>query len=313
MPACQRRLRLDLKQQRAWDGFRSSQLARLSLPKNCKARAARAAAYAPRRGLSLALVAVLAIGGPARAGAPADRLIHVDDFSIASTYDPSFWTAETGFFRNKEAQYYRPANVGVKNGALVLEARHEAARNEAYDPAGADWLTTTPSAAYTSGSLVSKEAFTFGVFEIVARLPQAPGAWPAIWTIDERSGPYREIDIVEAVGNSPGKAFTTVYAGRDIKSLAHWSGETPMPDLADGFHTYRLEWRKNLIAVAIDGREALRMNPEEARKDGVDPLRASMHLRLNLALGGSWGGKIDDEALPARMEVKSIKIWSVSP
>ncbi|HYA73259.1 MAG TPA: hypothetical protein VEF36_08860, partial [Roseiarcus sp.] len=67
------------------------------------------------------------------------------------------------------------------------------------------------------------------------------------------------------------------------------------------------------IALAIDGREALRMNPEEAHKDGVDPLRAPMHLRINLALGGSWGGKIDEAALPARLEVKSVKIWSVDP
>ena len=55
------------------------------------------------------------------------------------------------------------------------------------------------------------------------------------------------------------------------------------------------------------------MNPEEAHKDGVDPLRAPMHLRINLALGGSWGGRIDDAALPARVEVKSIKIWSFAP
>jgi hypothetical protein len=53
------------------------------------------------------------------------------------------------------------------------------------------------------------------------------------------------------------------------------------------------------------------MNPEEAHKGGFDPLRAPMRLRINLALGGSWGGHIDEAALPARMEIKSIKVWSV--
>lgn len=242
-----------------------------------------------------------------------DRLIHSEDFSHAETYDSAFWTAETGFFRNKEAQYYQPANVSVKGGALVLEGRRETVSNAAYDALGPDWRTTTKSADYTSGSVVSKEAFTYGVFEVVARLPQGAGAWPAIWTIDEHSGPYREIDIVEAVGAKPGKVSSTVYAGRDLKSVAHWGAETPMPDLAAAFHDYKLEWRKDLVAISIDGREVLRVNPEEAHNDGVDPLRASMHLRINLALGGSWGGRIDDAALPARLEVKSVKVWAVEP
>ncbi|MBV8472427.1 MAG: glycoside hydrolase family 16 protein [Hyphomicrobiales bacterium] len=263
---------------------------------------------------SLATIAIVAtFVGPIGAASAGDRLIHAEDFTTASKYDASFWLAETGFFRNKEAQYYRPANVSVRDGALVLEGRREAASNAAYKANGADWLTNTKSADYTSGSIVSRGAFTYGVFEIVARLPQSGGAWPAIWTVDERSGPYREIDIVEAVGNRPGKVSSSVYAGRDLKSVQHWGAETPMPGLADDFHTYRLEWRKDLIAITIDGREALRVNPEDAHKENLDPLRQSMHLRINLALGGSWGGKIDDTALPARVEVKSIKIWRVEP
>ena len=114
----------------------------------------------------------------------------------------------------------------------------------------------------------------------------------------------------------PDKVSSTVYAGRDLKSVAHWGAETPMPDLADAFHTYRLEWRKELIvAVSIDGREVLRMNPEDGPQGGVDPLRESMRLRINLALGGSWGGKIDDAALPHASQGQdlAIKIWSIEP
>ncbi len=264
------------------------------------------------RPLAAALV-VATLVSPAGAAPEGNRLIHAEDFSKASTYDSSFWIAETGFFRNREAQYYRPANVRVKGGALVLEGRREAALNAAYDAKGAGWPTTTKSADYTSGSIVSRKAFTYGVFEVVARLPQGAGAWPAIWMIYEQGLPYREIDLVEAVGAAPGKVWSTIDAGRDLEGVKTWQAETPMPDLADAFHAYRLEWRKDAIALAIDGREVLRMNPEEAHEDGVDPLRAPMHLRINLALGGSWGGDIDESALPARVEIKSIKIWSVEP
>jgi len=264
------------------------------------------------RPLAAALV-VATLVSPAGAAPEGNRLIHAEDFSKASTYDSSFWIAETGFFRNREAQYYQPANVGVKCGALILEGRREAALNAAYDAKGADWPTTTKSADYTSGSMVSRKAFTYGVFEVVARLPQGTGAWPAIWMTYEQGLPYREIDLVEAVGNDPGKAWTTIDAGPDQGRLKSWHAETAMPGLERDLHTYRLEWRKDLIAIAIDGREALRMNPEEAHREGVDPLRAPMRLRINLALGGSWGGKIDDAALPARVEIKSIRIWSVAP
>jgi beta-glucanase (GH16 family) len=250
---------------------------------------------------------------PAGAQQARQRLIHVEDFSAASSFDRSFWIAETGFFRNKEAQYYQPANVGFRGGALVLEGRRESASNAAYDANGPDWLTTTKSAQYTSGSIVSKDAFTYGVFEVVARLPQGAGTWPAIWMVFEQGLPYREIDLVEAVGNSPDRAWATVHAGHDLGSLRTWQAETPVPGLADAFHAYRLDWRKNTIAIAIDGREVLRMDPEEAHKDGIDPLRAPMRLRINLALGGSWGGKIDEAALPAHVEIKSVKIWAVEP
>jgi beta-glucanase (GH16 family) len=250
---------------------------------------------------------------PMGAALARERLIHAEDFSTAKHYDAAFWVAETGFFRNEEAQYYRPENVGMRDDALVLEGRRESVLNAAYDPAGADWRTTTRSADYTSGSIVSRDAFTYGVFEVVARLPQGAGDWPAIWLVNEQGRPYREIDLVEAVGSDPGKAWTTIDAGPDLGSLKSWRAETPMPGLERDFHAYRLEWRKDSIVIAIDGRVALRMNPEEAHKNGVDPLRAPMRLRVNLALGGSWGGRIDDAALPAWLEVRSIRIWSVEP
>jgi hypothetical protein len=52
------------------------------------------------------------------AAASGRTLVHAEDFSTASLYDHNFWEAETGFFRNKEAQYYRPENIRV-TGAVI--------------------------------------------------------------------------------------------------------------------------------------------------------------------------------------------------
>jgi len=270
----------------------------------------------PRRGRCLAakvLAAVLGaylIAPQARAETP--QLVYAADFSKTKKLD-EFWQIETGFFRNKEAQYYQPANVRVAHGALSLTARRQTVANAAFDAKGADWLTTTAEARYTSGSIVSRDAFTFGVFEIVARLPQSLGTWPAIWLVYEQGLPYREIDLVEAVGHIPDLLTSTITAGPDLGHTANWKSETPTPRLAEAFHTYRLEWRKDAIVISIDGRERVRMNPEEAHKNGVDPLREKMRMRINLALGGSWGGAIDDAKLPARLEIRSIKIWRIDP
>ena len=155
----------------------------------------------PRRRAFWPLVAAVLDSGPCwPAGAvfARDRLIHAEDFSVASTYDSSFWIAETGFFRNKEAQYYRPANVGVRDGALTLEARREPALNAAYDADGADWLTTTKSADYTLGSIVSREAFTCG-------MPVEYGdAWP----------PRDEAPDLSAAIRSRRQALSRALSGR---------------------------------------------------------------------------------------------------
>jgi beta-glucanase (GH16 family) len=147
------------------------------------------------------------------------------------------------------------------------------------------------------------------VFEVVARVPAGLGTWPAIWLIDERGDPYREIDIMEAVGVTPDTVFSSVHAGLSLADLRHWSGQAAMPRLADGFHTYRLDWRRDALTIAIDGKTVLAMDPDEARIGDADPLRRPMQLRINLALGGSWGGRIDDAVLPARLEIRSVRIW----
>lgn len=264
-----------------------------------------------RDGLRLiGLAALGASASPATVMAAADGLVHAEDFSDARTLDTGFWTLETGFFRNQEEQYYDPANVFVRDGALVLEGRVELKRNAAYDPAGPDWTRTRQYARYSSGSILSRRAFLYGVFEVVARVPAGLGTWPAIWLIDERGDPYREIDIMEAVGVTPDTVFSSVHAGTSLADLRHWSGQAAMPRLAEGFHTYRLDWRRDAVTIAVDGRTVLAMDPEAARVGGADPLRRPMQLRINLALGGSWGGRIDDAALPARLEIRSVRVWA---
>ncbi|WP_400770171.1 acyltransferase family protein [Methylosinus sporium] len=237
----------------------------------------------------------------------AARLVHEEDFARAGALDQNFWSYEIGFIRNHEAQYYRPENVFVADGALALEGRAEGVLNAQYDGASKDWTRSTLTSDYTSGSIVSRFSMRYGAVEVIARTPKGAGTWPAIWMLGGDDGPpYREIDIVEAVGKHPNIVFTSAHAGPTLDELTNWSAETNVPTLSSQWHVYRLDWSAETIAVSIDGRQVLAVAP----RGPDDPLRMPMRIRINLALGGSWGGPIDRNALPARFEIRSIRVYS---
>ena len=58
-------------------------------------------------------------------------------------------------------------------------------------------------------------AWTYGFFEMRAKLPCARGTWPAIWMLPERGGwpDGGEIDIMEKVGSEPKVIYATLHSG----------------------------------------------------------------------------------------------------
>ena len=89
----------------------------------------------------------------------------------------------------------RSKNVSVSNGALHLTAQRE--RYTAY----------SETRDYTSGYLdtIRKASWTYGRFEMRAKLPTqkgiSQGMWPAFW-LRPNDGGDGEIDIMEAIGQS---------------------------------------------------------------------------------------------------------------
>jgi hypothetical protein len=106
----------------------------------------------------------------------------------------------------------------------------------------------------------------FGKVEVVAKLPKGDWLWPAIWMLprDAVYGAWPlsgEIDIMEARGNAPdypnggnNVIRSTLNYGPlpgQIKSLFGWQ-EFKRQSLADGFHTYGLEWDHEFMRFYID-------------------------------------------------------------
>jgi len=134
-------------------------------------------------GLGLLGLAVIASGltagqVPAR---PDYSLVWADEFDKDGAPDPANWTYERGFVRNQELQWYQPDNARVEHGMLVIEARRERVINPAFDAASPDWKRNRPAAEYTSASVTTRglHTFTYGRFEMRARIDTRSGMWPA--------------------------------------------------------------------------------------------------------------------------------------
>lgn len=119
-------------------------------------------------------------------------LVWVDNFN-GTSLDTTCWsheTAEPGWVNN-ELQRYTNDNIEFADGNLKIIAKKE-------------------NTEITSARLItkSKKTFTYGIFEISAKIPQGKGTWPALWmlgqNIDEVSWPAcGELDIMEHVGKNP--------------------------------------------------------------------------------------------------------------
>jgi licheninase len=244
------------------------------------------------------------------------RLVWTDEFNGARL-DASKWTYDTA--RNKqgwyngELQYYsagRPQNIRVGKGLLTIEARHEKLDPKAFP----DW----GGQRYTSGRIYSKgRGWTYGFYEVRAKLPCARGTWPAIWMLPSAMKQWPddgEIDIMEQVGAEPNLIYATLHTGlfNHLKKTQR-SAQRLVPTSCTAFHRYQLDWSPETITVGVDGQGILRVRNDEPGGKGAWPFNVPFMMILNLAVGGEWAAAkgIDDPAFPQRMKVDYVRVWQV--
>lgn len=248
------------------------------------------------------------VSAPVPANVPAGyALVWSDEFDTTGLPDATRWDYDTarnsvGWF-NTEQQYYaqaRSENATVSNGRLQITARLEALSS------ASDW----GGQRYTSARLVTrgKAEWTYGFFDVRAKLPCGRGTWPAIWTLGSRGAwpDDGEIDLMEHVGSNPNRVFGTVHTR---ESGGRGTGAAiQVPDACTAFHNYQLHWTPESIAIGIDGVEYYRYaNPLAGA--ATWPFDAPQYLLLNIAIGGSLGGSIDDANFPVTMEIDHVRVY----
>ncbi|MES2202036.1 MAG: glycoside hydrolase family 16 protein [candidate division FCPU426 bacterium] len=249
------------------------------------------------------------------------KLVWSDEFDKDGAPDPSKWGYETGFVRNEELQFYtkdRRENARVEKGVLVIEARKETWPNPGYVPGASDWQRSRQTASYTSAALETHghAEWTYGRFEVRAKLPAGRGMWPAAWMLGSNIGKAGwplcgEIDIMENVGFDPDKAHFTVHTKAFNHAIGTAKGTSvPLPSPDRAFHDYAMEWSPKKIDFYLDGRWVFAF-----LNDGGDashwPFDKPQYLILNSAVGGGWGGQkgLDDSIFPARYEIDYVRVW----
>jgi beta-glucanase (GH16 family) len=249
------------------------------------------------------------------------KLVWSDEFDGDGAPDPSKWTYEEGFVRNREAQYYtrgRAENARVAGGVLVIEARRERFANARYAAGATRWPASQEFAAYTSASLTTegKAAWRHPRVEVRAKLPAGRGTWPAIWMLGTSHAAAGwpacgEIDIMEHVGFDPGVIHANIHTRKYNHAAKSGKGDKiVVPRVSEDFHVYAVEWSEERMDFFVDGKKYFTYENEKSGPDAWS-YDEPFYLILNIAIGGAWGGQkgIDDAIFPQRMEVDFVRVY----
>ncbi|MDF2951820.1 MAG: laminarinase, glycosyl hydrolase family 16 er [Anaerocolumna sp.] len=236
-------------------------------------------------------------------------LVWSDEFDYEGAPDETKWSYDVGGhgWGNNELQYYTNGdNATVENGNLVIEARKEEQEGK----------------EYTSSRLVTKGKgdWLYGKIEVRAKLPSGVGTWPAIWMLptDWVYGSWPasgEIDIMEHVGYRQ----NTIHASIHTKSYYHTIGTQKtatkyIETASEDFHVYTVEWLPDKIMAYIDDELYFTFEPVKYKPNPTTaewPFDQKMHLLLNIAVGGNWGGAngVDESIYPVEMLVDYVRVY----
>ncbi len=237
----------------------------------------------------------------------AKKLVWSDEFNTPGHPDTTKWNYNIGNgdggWGNNELEYYTnsDSNARIENGNLVIEARKESlgGRN------------------YTSARMLTQGKFdwTYGRFEIRAKLPKGIGTWPAIWMLGSNIPQVGwptcgEIDIMEHVGKNLNEINWSAHS-----KMYNWpmgtqkTNKAIIANVTDSFHVYKLDWSKAALNFYVDDALYLTVNSDGKNADYY-PFVVPQFLLLNLAIGGNMAGStIDNSIFPVRMLVDYVRVY----
>lgn len=231
-------------------------------------------------------------------------LVFSDDFTNA-TLDAAKWNVQTGLAPNQELQYYtsNSTNLRIENGNLVIEALKEQVSNRNY----------TSARIHSKG----KGFIKYGKAEARISLPAGAGTWPAFWMMPEvntyggwpLSG---EIDIMEHVGSQPTMISHAVHTKiKNGSKGTNWFNKQYPGNVENNFRVYSVVWEENKMDFYIDDVKSVTLYKNPVQNWEYWPFDQNFYVILNLAIGGTMGGTVDDNIFnnPVQMKVDYVRLY----
>ncbi|MFZ4414256.1 MAG: family 16 glycosylhydrolase [Bacteroidales bacterium] len=235
-------------------------------------------------------------------------LIYSDEFDGASL-DLAKWNIQSGYASNQEKEYYTDGekNIRFEAGNLVLIARKEQAVTDRN---------------YTSARINTKGKgfIKYGKVEARISVPSGLGTWPAFWMMPEvnvyGTWPYSgEIDIMEHIGSDPRMTSHAVHtANKNGLKGTNWFNKQYKDNMENNFHVYSIIWSPDDIKFYIDDVKSVTLYRNFSEDYKGWPFDQNFYVILNLAIGGTMGGTIDDAIFnnPVEMKVDYVRIYQLN-
>ena len=164
--------------------------------------------------------------------------------------------------------------------------------------------------SYTSGRISTQnlKTFTYGRFEVRAKVPNGQGYLPAFWLMANDENVYGqwprcgEIDCMEVMGQDTNKLYGTIHYGNPhAESQGTYTIKDGEKSFSDDFHTFTCDWEPGKITWYVDGIKYHEESNWHSTTEGQGtltypaPFDQPFYIILNLAVGGSWVGNPNEE------------------
>lgn len=231
------------------------------------------------------------------------ELVWSDEFSeVNIDTDKWQWEVNGDGGGNGEEQYYtdRDINSYIEDGKLVLFAQREQYQDHEY----------TSARLNSSG----KFSFQYGRIDFRAKVASGTGAWPALWMLGDNfwdeGWPYcGEIDIMEHVGYDAQGLHVNAYFGDQSGGKGDHHGYHRINEpWSDRYHIYSIEWNENGISYLVDNNEVHSLDHSNVG-NYTYPFDQSFFIIMNIALGGGFGGTINDNLQNTTMKVDYVRVF----
>lgn len=236
------------------------------------------------------------------------KLLWSDEFN-ESTVNTNYWQYDlgNGGWGNQELECYTDSNATIANGYLQIQAKQQ---NVVYNGVASNYTSTRMNTA-------GKFSFEYGRVDIRAKLPVAPGMWPALWFLGNDFGTAGwpgcgETDLMELVGSNPHLVTGSIHWLQGNGQEGTLNNTYTLPagaDYSQKFHVFSLVWTKTQITMYVDDMPYM-SESSTSISSGTWPFNQPQFLIMNVAVGGQWPGSPTPQTIfPQTMIVDYVRVF----